>query len=130
MRRIIKFRAWHRNKKKFLLAGDLHNLSNVPAISHGDHFELDQNNVDYLQFTGIKDKNGKDVCEADLLKDQYGFLWEVFWTEKSARFILVSRDEDISPDRYFGDRPEVNYEIIGNIFENLSLLSPKKSEEA
>jgi uncharacterized phage protein (TIGR01671 family) len=71
------------------------------------------------QFTGLKDKNGKEIYEGDILKaDNWFFNWIVQFDKIKARFNCIvnkegSRNEFIPPS---------HVEIIGNIYENPDLI--------
>lgn len=69
-----------------------------------------------MQFTGLKDKNGKEIYEGDLLK-RPGFLsiFEVKWQEESAAFLRQSMN-------WIYQSIDSGLEIIGNIHENPELL--------
>lgn len=73
------------------------------------------------QYTGLKDKNGREIYKGDICKDSMGWIFEVLWDNENARFIGCQRksrgDTYIC---YVGREPAV--EIIGNIYENPELL--------
>ena len=71
------------------------------------------------QFTGLKDKNDKEIFEGDICEDVRGFKFVVVWDD-DARFLgrgIGAQQEYI---RYVGQEPAVK--VIGNIYENPELL--------
>jgi uncharacterized phage protein (TIGR01671 family) len=74
------------------------------------------------QFTGLKDKNGKEIYEGDIIilpdedDDEY-FVIE--WDDDTARFAIVQHGSTMCDfDNYYGKE----LCIIGNIYENPELL--------
>lgn len=78
-----------------------------------------------MQFTGLHDKNGKEIYEGDLLRSKKGIVSEVYWSEKYARFSVRYRNAWKSEPRFifkslmWGQTGE----IVGNIYENENLLT-------
>lgn len=135
--REIKFRAWDKENKKFfkpifeayngkieeliltlngrLQIRTLNNL--IDESMFPDRFEL-------MQFTGLKDKNGKEIYEGDIVKEYeyYGTIVGTFvdivrYDSKIACFVIGKDERD-----FFLDLPEYDYEVIGNIYENPELV--------
>lgn len=111
MNREIKFRAWDREEMhedqlaKYLLSQGFDNSQ------WKDEFV-------FMQFTGLKDKNGKEIYEGDILKSLYtGILFSVGF-DKGA-FKCESGMISLSPHLFHKS------EIIGNIYEHSHLLNPK-----
>ena len=107
--REIKFRAWNDNKKEMF-----------DPVG-----EIDLNNERVMQYTGLKDKNGKEIYEGDIIewtgepllkdvpnKNKYIIKWEIFHDIEKYE-ITGSGFKTENPDRI---------EIIGNIYENPELI--------
>ena len=83
----------------------------------------DFNDVNLMQFTGLKDKNGKEIFEKDIV-DYKGRKAIVKWHGSYACFIYEFVDE--LKNRTTEWKPlylsYYHFEIIGNIYENPELL--------
>jgi hypothetical protein len=86
--------------------------------------------IDLMQYTGLKDKNGKEIYEGDILK--YNFPYDGRLKHVSlVKFVETEASFGIK-DRYGNEIPLYRiaannyFEVIGNIYENEELL---KSEE-
>ena len=74
------------------------------------------------QYTGLKDKNGKEIYESDLVSCVHGIL-KVVWCDYDGSFTFESKG---NKDDYNGSivhHSTDSVEIIGNIFQNKELLS-------
>jgi len=110
----IKFRFWLGHTKKMTYG---HTLENINAII--PEFTED---IVPLQFTGLKDKNDKEIYEGDILGTVTDKPMVVGWSKKYASFVLNRNGWAFS--HYFGEscNPE-ECEIIGNIYENSELIN-------
>lgn len=123
MTRPLKFRAWNEATGMYIRDGqgltlwDIYcegeDLSNS-AFRSRDYPAFTFNNLTFEQFTGLTDKNGKEIYEGDIVRDQDGEVGEIYW--EGLGFTATN---------YLGDAPAswIPYgEVIGNIHENKDLL--------
>lgn len=86
-------------------------------------FPLDE--VVLMQSTGLKDKNGVEIFEGDILVNQYGNVGYVAYLQQEAGFVVVKKKSDYRlGHRNTGESYDVttNHEVIGNIHSNPELL--------
>ena len=126
--REIKFRCWIPSKKKMFEPTSLEwYKDNCPTRPEDFAFHVAFTYDDdfiFLQFTGLHDKNGKEIYEGDIVKAQDG-NWEVF-IENLENGVVLSNDkkEEASTKFFDGDYCLAETEVIGNIHENPELLNP------
>jgi len=159
-RREIKFRAWDKIKKRFVTQDEattypyfLIDLNgNITLYSQGKELEVDffvgdlnnpfetyqaqqslRSRFELLQFTGLHDKNSKEIYEGDIVKDEIGkrevkigfskytdpdgFNHEFYGVY--GRWLPVIRGNF---DESYFNKDDDDLEVIGNIYENPELL--------
>lgn len=105
--REIRFRAWDLQKKK--MNSDVW-VNQRSVCIDGTHFLSDEIMVP-MQFTGLKDKNGRDMFEGDRVKrGELGV--SVIGFEEGAFVLLEGENEPLSHYNH------EEWEIIGNIYED------------
>jgi uncharacterized phage protein (TIGR01671 family) len=108
--RAIKFRAWDILQKKM--------LPNSITLFANPLSQWDDKEVVLMQFTGLKDKNGKEIYEGDIVSPLHWkpHIYQVGFDRGS--FCFFKGDDPIATDaKYFED-----CEVIGNIYENPELV--------
>ena len=143
--RKIKFRAWDKESQKIYYVVTLDTESvygkcEVPIIRVKTGKMLDEYQPEYktvydytlMQYTGLKDKNGKEIYEGDIVENTtqtvyLGDKFEVVWNKNYAGYQLMSNGftSNIPLIQNF-----MSYKVIGNIFENPELIQQQDQEEA
>ena len=123
MNRPLKFRVWDKIRLQFI----------YPENNNQQHFIIDLNGQfhnlqngsggnDYVvqQYTELKDKNDKEICEGDILEWKGEFIAEVFFEQENAAFVSKSKTDGKA---FMSENYVLNFQIIGNIFEHSELLN-------
>jgi len=146
--REIKFRAW--DTKNNLMSpvggidfkdGDKPRALIYQPVMTNDGVDWDADTVDHIelmQYTGLKDKNGKEIYEGDVLGGypNKSIMYEVKFgrveiddNEGYSSNIVVGfyLEREFIDDRkpFHFDYENENSEVIGNIYENPELLESK-----
>ena len=137
---IPRFRAWHKTWEemgwiaciRYKKSGEIARLSFRRNIYDGNIYGglVNIDEIELMQSTGLKDKNGKEIFEGDILavKTDDGTLnVYVFWDEEHALFMFESKQ--YNEKEALAELLEDNsypFEILGNIYENPELLEDKE----
>lgn len=124
--REIKFRAW--NKKNAIMVPVLELTLGADWIVN-EKFSCFDGETILMQYTGLKDKNGKEIWEGDIVRctDKYEkeYYYKVSWVNHMAGFFYT--DDTCKEDEWMEHVGLYEYEeVIGNIYENSELLEGKE----
>jgi uncharacterized phage protein (TIGR01671 family) len=117
--RVIRFSAWDNGMFNDVIVDDDSWTDDI--ISDSWHC----GNI--MQYTGLKDKNGKEIFEGDICRVAHSGLCEIFWDVLRARFGVRWIDKTFKSIRgeveMIFNNHEIVFEVIGNIYEKSDLLN-------
>lgn len=119
---IPKFRAWLKEENEMIIVDTMNWFDDeFESIGDGITFLRGADKVELMQSTGLKDKNGKEIFEGDIVKmakDVYSDLtyYEIV-RHRGGAYRLESNQHGC--ELWLR---HTNCEVIGNIYENPGLL--------
>ena len=127
---IPKFRAWDKTDKKMCLVDEINfNRGEFESIGVGITFLRGADEVELMQSTGLKDKNGKEIFEGDIVTDgdvtsdiKYHQTLGFYMIGKYGFSVPFGQGVDVEYFEEFADHVSKTFEVVGNIYENPKLL--------
>jgi uncharacterized phage protein (TIGR01671 family) len=122
--RDLEFRAWHKTREKMYIVMNLTRPEQNPftlvreSIDGTSEVVLTAD-LEIMQYTGLKDKNGVKIYENELIKYLGDFfVGRVGYDEKSASYLLMN----LGGSRLFSEYLSEGYVSVGNIHENPDMI--------
>ena len=127
--REIKFRAWHKEKNIMVYDNEddtygywdgccNSNVGMVNTVLNSKWYSQ----YEFMQYTGLKDKNGKEIYEGDIIQYEDIHKGVVEYSEKYAQYVLNQTGQVVDEYEPLGDYNMEVFEIIGNIYDNPDLF--------
>lgn len=126
--REIKFRAWDSVQEVMLPVENIDFRNDLITLNEDDNsltdtFEM----ITLMQYTGMKDKNGKEIYEGDIV-GHLNMRAEIIFENGSFEFKWL--DKITKKVRRYNEpmfkNTSITFEVIGNIYENKELLEESK----
>ncbi|MNC28439.1 YopX protein [compost metagenome] len=127
MSRVPKYRAWYKPLGVMIHSENLV-MINFDTKVLGVYMEMDGNgyhvlrmsDFELMEYTGLKDKNDREIYPGDIPRDPTG-IGEIEWVQEHCAYMVFTKN----PSKYHhleSDGKLLHTEIIGNIYENPELI--------
>lgn len=126
----LKFRIWNNSHNEFIrpdygLIGFCYPLDGrIAALTSSNDITED---CVIEQYTGLKDKNGKEIYENDIVEYDWYIIGDKPAYRTKEQVVFDDMGARLDTDRI---RFCTNIEVIGNIHENADLLGEDRNEKA
>ena len=90
----------------------------IPLGTEGYYPQVDPETVG--QYTTRNDKNGKEIFDGDIVRDEYGNVGKVFWEDAMLSWRINYNMGNV----WLANEPQL--EIIGNVYDNPGLLEERR----
>lgn len=118
------FRAWDKKRKRMFAVITLNASGAVSVFIDDDGlYLLPAEQIELMQYTGLKDVNGTEIAEGDILEDGEGEPIE-YWVVKFEDGKFIGETQWVSEDIF----ELTDLEVVGNVHENLELLGDGENE--
>lgn len=131
MNREIRFRAWDNENKYMVISKQgvftaLRNSMNIVRqadgyYNDGDLLKPNKEKYILMQYTGLHDKNGKEIYEGDIVGDNK-IKWIVKWNKHRMGFSLYPTTEQLYDEMPINVENKLGFKILGNIYDNPELI--------
>ena len=125
--REIKFRAWDGEKMSH---SKVEYFDDMVGLRF-EHFDIDCEKPTLMQYTGFKDKNGKEIYEGDILSGDFYFGGTGWFDTVEGYYKLENEVVEFEDGSFRAGGSYLSYvgydiKIVGNIYENPELLEVKE----